>query len=282
MDQLLVATDLSPAAARAVVRGHAIARAAGSRLHVICVADSQTDAATVDRARSLLHRRLEELGVEATAEVRSGRPFVEIIRAGRDTGADLVVLGAQGWDATAAHVLGTTAERVVRRGDRPVLIVRRDPADSTYASILVGTDLSDGAAEAFRFARSAFPAAGVTTAHVCTVVGEHMLEQLGVPDDELDALRRTVVEEGRVAHEAWLADRGLEASDALTVSGDPASELVGLARRRADDLIVVGSHGMSGPRFVLLGSVAHKVLRDASTDVLVVRSGSAVPDLDVP
>jgi nucleotide-binding universal stress UspA family protein len=49
---------------------------------------------------------------------------------------------------------------------------------------------------------------------------------------------------------------------------------VALAERDGYDLVVVASRGMSGIHYVLLGSVAQRVLRDASGDVLIVRSGS--------
>ena len=53
--------------------------------------------------------------------------------------------------------------------------------------------------------------------------------------------------------------------------GAPGARLLELARELAADLIIVGTHGRSGPRRVLLGSVAEEVLRDAPCNVLVVR-----------
>lgn len=282
MDQLLVATDLSTASGKALVRSESLARASGSRLHVVCVASPTVAAGGVEETRSLMQQQLDQLGVEATPMVRVGLPFVEIIKAARDVEADLIVLGAQGWHSTLQRLLGATAERVVRKGDLPVLVVRVDPAPETYRRVLVGTDLSRDAAEAFRFARSAFPGAAVSAAYVCAVVGEHILALHGASDAELDALRQTITDEGKLALEEWLTAQELDADAYLAVPGDPASELVSLAERRGDDLLVVGSHGLTGPRYLLLGSVAQRVLREAATDVLVVRSGSSVHDLIAP
>lgn len=53
--------------------------------------------------------------------------------------------------------------------------------------------------------------------------------------------------------------------------GDPAHEVVDLAKRDAFDLIVIGTHGRTGLKHVLLGSVAEKVVRLAPCPVLVVR-----------
>jgi len=59
--------------------------------------------------------------------------------------------------------------------------------------------------------------------------------------------------------------------------GVPAEEIVRLAAEEAIDLIVMGTHGWGGFRNMVLGSVAHNVLRTASCPVLVVRSSSSEP-----
>lgn len=53
--------------------------------------------------------------------------------------------------------------------------------------------------------------------------------------------------------------------------GIPAEEIVRLAEKESADLIVMGTHGWTGVRHLLLGSVAEKVLRMALCPVLVVR-----------
>ena len=52
--------------------------------------------------------------------------------------------------------------------------------------------------------------------------------------------------------------------------GDPAVEVVELAREGAFDLIVVGTHGRSGIRHALLGSIAERVVRHARCPVLTI------------
>jgi nucleotide-binding universal stress UspA family protein len=54
-------------------------------------------------------------------------------------------------------------------------------------------------------------------------------------------------------------------------AGHPADTIVRLARERAADLIVMGTHGRTGLQHVLLGSVAEKVVRLAPCPVLTVR-----------
>ena len=58
--------------------------------------------------------------------------------------------------------------------------------------------------------------------------------------------------------------------------GAPAQEIVKLAGELSADLIVMGTHGWTGFKHLLLGSVAENVLRLASCPVLVVKSAAAL------
>jgi nucleotide-binding universal stress UspA family protein len=57
----------------------------------------------------------------------------------------------------------------------------------------------------------------------------------------------------------------------VLLEGDPATEIVRYGRDAGVDLIVMGTHGRTGVDRLLMGSVAEKVLRDASCSVLVVK-----------
>jgi nucleotide-binding universal stress UspA family protein len=61
----------------------------------------------------------------------------------------------------------------------------------------------------------------------------------------------------------------------LTALGRPAREIVKAARQRRADLIVMGSHGLTGVRKLMLGSVTEEVLKTAAIPVLVVPPGAA-------
>ncbi len=67
-----------------------------------------------------------------------------------------------------------------------------------------------------------------------------------------------------------LKDAGL-AAEARMVIGDPRATLLDTAAKEHADLIVVGSHGRTGIKKLLLGSVASHVVTHAPCSVLVVR-----------
>lgn len=64
----------------------------------------------------------------------------------------------------------------------------------------------------------------------------------------------------------------VEAVRIEVVAGDPASEILRRARTHGIDLVVVGTHGRTGLKHLVLGSVAERVVRQAPCPVLVVRS----------
>jgi nucleotide-binding universal stress UspA family protein len=55
------------------------------------------------------------------------------------------------------------------------------------------------------------------------------------------------------------------------LEGDPATEIVRYAADEAIDVIVLGTHGRAGVDRLVMGSVAERVMRDASCSVLVVK-----------
>jgi nucleotide-binding universal stress UspA family protein len=71
-----------------------------------------------------------------------------------------------------------------------------------------------------------------------------------------------------------LRDKGFKTS-ASVVRGEPRSKIVDVASKWKADLIVVGSHGRTGLKRLLMGSVAEAVVRHAPCSVHVVRISSA-------
>jgi nucleotide-binding universal stress UspA family protein len=69
---------------------------------------------------------------------------------------------------------------------------------------------------------------------------------------------------------ARLALNEVEAK-ALLSHGDPAREIVRIAREEKIDMIVIATHGLTGWQHLVFGSVAEKVVRFADCPVLTVR-----------
>ncbi len=81
----------------------------------------------VDAAKNELERIAGEHrkdGLHVTALVATGKPFVEIIRTAKEQNADMIVLGTHGRTGLAHILIGSTAEKVVRKAPCPVLTIR--------------------------------------------------------------------------------------------------------------------------------------------------------------
>lgn len=81
------------------------------------------EAAARERMKGLI-AKLEAESLSVVSEIRLGAAFVEIIDAARTHQVDLIILATHGWGAFKHVLLGSTAERVVRKAPCPVLTVR--------------------------------------------------------------------------------------------------------------------------------------------------------------
>ena len=68
--------------------------------------------------------RLRDAGLKSRGVLKVGAPFLEIINAAHADGADLIVLGTHGRTGLAHVLMGSVAERVVRKAHCPVLTIR--------------------------------------------------------------------------------------------------------------------------------------------------------------
>ena len=71
-----------------------------------------------------LTARLRDGGLKARSVLKVGAPFLEIINTAQSEGADLIVLGTHGRTGLAHVLMGSVAERVVRKAHCPVLTIR--------------------------------------------------------------------------------------------------------------------------------------------------------------
>jgi nucleotide-binding universal stress UspA family protein len=78
--------------------------------------------------------RLRQAGLRARSIVRIGAPFLEIAGAAKTEKADLIVLATHGRGGLAHVLLGSVAERVVRKAPCPVLTVRHPDRNTKHSS----------------------------------------------------------------------------------------------------------------------------------------------------
>ena len=146
-----------------------------------------------------------------------------------------------------------------------------------FRKIMVATD---GSEEVIKAVDSAIEIAKISDAKLYAVhviaLGFYSLTHS--TDSEWDkAMKEQLTKEGKEAT-AYVENAGKAANvkvESVILEGNPAEEIIDFAEKNDIDLIVMGTHGMTGiPRF-LLGSVAENVVRHAKKAVLVVRGEAA-------
>jgi universal stress protein A len=146
-----------------------------------------------------------------------------------------------------------------------------------FQKILVPVDFSACSAEAVRFA------ADLSQRYTADVTLVNVFEPLVYMNPEGYPLYMPgQFEELQAQHKKALdkATREAEAAGALHVKaeqleGSPTSEIIGFARAENFDLIVIGTHGRTGFKHALIGSVAERVVRNAPCPVLTVHATAA-------
>ena len=144
-----------------------------------------------------------------------------------------------------------------------------------YETIVVPTDFSDTSRSALELAKTLASGAGpaeIVLAHAQFVPQEIEAVALYGPQKLLDEIDRVATSElGAIVEELRAA--GIEARF-VTREGRPDDVILAIARDESADAIVIGTHGRRGVSHLFLGSVAERVLRQASCPVATVPPAS--------
>jgi nucleotide-binding universal stress UspA family protein len=284
MDRVLVPLDGSETAERVLpqLRRLMIGRPA-AEIIVLRVLDTRSpnlsvvapslEAEAERYARRITFQLVHE-GRRARSLVLPGGAAATILRVAREEDVSLIVLSTHGRTGLSRLVLGSVAETVLRSSPAPVFLIRAFPPplqtpsrgriESTpLHSLLVPLDGSDLSLRVLPIVLDlARPLdARVTLLYVNEPPGPnpHWI----VPNRPLEEVERDL--------------RAHTVPVTLAVrEGDPAAEILAACRTNAADLLVMATHGRSGPVRWLFGSVTENVLHKAEVPMLVVPARAAV------
>lgn len=142
--RILFPTDFSELSLHALTYARSFAEAYKAELHVLHVVDEayQYWMATAPNAMPIgptpadiakdakaeldkfIKKNLSGVTTPLSSTMIVGRPFLEIIRYARDKEIDLIVLGTHGRGGLSHVLLGSVAEKIVRKAPCPVLTIR--------------------------------------------------------------------------------------------------------------------------------------------------------------
>jgi nucleotide-binding universal stress UspA family protein len=209
-------------------------------------------------------------GGDVKCSVERGRAEDLIIEKGEADSAMLIAMATHGRSGLNRFLLGSIAEKVLRGTVNPLLLVRatekaKSAGEATLKSILVPLDGSE-------LAESVIPmAAGLAKKLGLAVVlfrAYHIIDNAeiiaGVRDEANEYLEKKVAEVKKL---------GVENVSFVTKEGFAADEIIALGAETLDGLIAMCSHGRSGVKRWVLGSVTETVVRHTGDPVLITRRG---------
>ena len=289
LERILCPVDFSETSQHAIDHALALATWYGAQITALHAYDETGANNEVQRLRVDLAAEFRQRGANPAPvdiRVQAGSPTRPILDCAASLPADLIVMGTHGLSGFEHLVLGSVAEKVLRRASCPVFTVPPSAHSTSvlpFKQLLCAVDFSPCSKRALEFAFSVANQAGarLTLLHVL----EWPWPEPPPPAfDELPHEQAVQLAEFRRARETDALER-LDALVPGTVRGDrtpisrcahgkPYVELLRLAEEQHADLIVLGVHGGRHPiGLSVLGSTANQVVRRATCPVVTMRSG---------
>jgi nucleotide-binding universal stress UspA family protein len=302
---ILVPVDGSRFAEAALPLAARTARSAGARLHLLLVhepvvplagmggvpipalnLDEEVTARENSYLADLAARWREASGGPVGVRSIEGRAGPDVCEEASRVSADLVVMTTHGRGTLRRLWLGSVADYVVRHVAVPVLLVpRRDesqpPPEHRLRHLLVALDLSR---DAEAILEPVTMLAELTQAELTLIyIAESLVEipGIGVPGPVLEnaspaAAMRAYADRYLERLAGQLRAKNIGTGTRVTTETSAAEGLLGALEHEAFDGIAMTTHGVSGFRRFLLGSVADKIIRSATKPVLVLRPSGGV------
>jgi nucleotide-binding universal stress UspA family protein len=280
--KILVSTDFSPAADKALRAGIAMARLFGAELHIVNVV---SPVVYPDRSNVMGPNILEtEESAAWTAMLRIGdMPEVrklshrEIVRSGAvvstieeivdELGIDLVIVGSKGDQGLKKILLGSVAESLLRECSCPVLTVgpRAAPVTQDFNSILFPTALTTESLRANQYAVS------LAEQSFATITFLHVLEgpapaNHAVAVEIRHRLKTQMIELLPEDARDWCRPKF------KAQFGTTSINIIETAHEVKADLIVIGAHGSTTLADHAPWATVSKVIANAPCPVLTVRA----------
>jgi nucleotide-binding universal stress UspA family protein len=192
--------------------------------------------------------------------------------------ADVVVVGSRGHGTIESMLLGSVSAEVVDRAPAPVLVAR----GRGIGQIVLGWAGSSCATRAADLL-SLWPIFAGSRVRVVSVADFEVPWWSGFPEagsPEVMPMYLEAADASRRQHDELAREMAvrLQASGFMAEAdrrdGDAATEILAAANASKADLIVIGTHGRTGLKRLVLGSVARNVLHHAACSVLIVREDS--------
>ena len=270
---ILFATDLADRDMSAFEIASELAMKAKSRLIVTHVVDPNNSSSTqLEMAKRKLAAYVpEDISVDFEHLLKQGDACECILQSVREKDIDLLILGTHGRDGLERAFFGSVAEKIIRKSSVPVMTIREArPSFPSHENpkLLVPIDFSVYGYAALEYATKLAISTGgeITIVHVDdsdhSATKQFPHGQPGSTDRQKQIwhqLKGYAPSSSKISHTHKL------------LKGDPAREIIEYANAKHFDFVVQGTHGRSGIRRAIMGSVAENIVRHVNCPVISIR-----------
>ena len=237
-----------------------------------------------------LDKKCKNEGVPFTRNIQEGKNYLELVKDINDKDYDLVIIGIRGLGETSGNLIGSVCERVVRRINTDVLVVKDDkPLDG---KIIVAVDGSEQSFRAVEIAgkltkgfESEMEALSVYDPHYHRVafngIAKILTGEMGnvFKSEEQEKLHEDVIDKGleKIYHGHLKValnrtkDFGIEIKTTL-LEGKPYDQILKHVEKVKPSLLILGRTGIHAINGLDIGSATENILRFAKCNVLITKS----------
>jgi nucleotide-binding universal stress UspA family protein len=220
-----------------------------------------------DKALTEAMKMAEAEGISLTTACLEGEPYEEIVDLAEEEDCDLIVIGIGSQSMEKFFAMGSTTARVIGYSHCDVLVIP-EKATIGWKNLLLATDGSkhseNAAARAATIAKSNGAELNIVSAtdFVCELyaqapeVGEALIKKAR---KTLDTSKKHADLQGLM-------------TECFVREGEAYKAIIELAKEKGTEMIVMGSHGKTGLKRLLMGSVVEKVIGHSHCPVLVVKA----------
>jgi nucleotide-binding universal stress UspA family protein len=268
LEKLLVPTDGSEFSESAIKEALTFAKACSSKIYALSVIEVNPEFEAlapgfVERAKKTASEHLESIKSKASNEdidceilIREGEePYKYIVEEAKKNKIEMIIMGRHGRTGLKRLMIGSVTAKVIGHMPCNVLIVPK-ASSVIYKTILLATDGS-------KYSEAAALDA-ISIAKRCR--SDLIVLSVSTKTKNIPSAKKSVEKIKEKAEKDGLKVK------TFTPRGMPYELVVKTAKDKKAGVIVVGSHGRTGLKKLLMGSVTERIIGHAHCPVLVVKS----------
>ncbi|MFD1160963.1 universal stress protein [Hwangdonia seohaensis] len=294
LKSILVAIDFTESSDHVLKNSISFAKTFKSKITLIHILPDDIDNEKVSLLlKTAATTKLNEINQSITNEgLETGTPILEygnycdkVVGAADHINANLLIVGSGNKLKDDAFQLGSTAEKIIRKSNKPVFVVK-DGQTLDIKNIICPVDFSKESSHALN---SAIIISRMVDAKLVIL---SVYPYFKYNFSKLDAAQ--INEARHLEHEkefkAFLEDFNLIDLNYETqvMGGDPSEKILKSIKKNKSDLLIMGTTGKSGISKILMGSVTEKVIREVpcsfitlkDEDVVVLELESKIQDIE--